>query len=84
MQVALHAGACDGASRHLIVRLRSSSSSRISGLVYCCQGDRDTGTDASARRKSQLPACAQHVANVCTFSGDRSGFVMSFHLIVSR
>ena len=40
--------------------------------------------DASAVNKGQLPACAQHVANVYTFSGDRSGFLMSFHLRVSR
>ena len=40
--------------------------------------------DASAGSKGHLPACAQHVANVYTFSGDRSGFLMSFHLRVSR
>ena len=34
------------------------------------------GGDASACRKSQLPECAQHVANVCTSSGDRSGFIL--------
>ena len=41
------------------------------------------GTPARAVR-ANYPQCAEHVANVYTFSGDRSGFLMSFHLRVSR
>ena len=64
-------------------------------MDFCCQGDSDTvanehtndGADvflndgnASACRKSQLHACAQHVADVWTFNGDGSGFMMNFSL----
>ena len=68
----------------LHVGLFTSGQFALVEALVTSRGAEEFVKDGDASAGSKVPACAQHVANVYTFSGDRSGLLMSFHLSVSR